>query len=143
MTVAQLDLFAANQLDLLAPPARPIVHALAEAREATAPRRFGNMPPGVAAKWERAWTVDVRQAFLDVAMAHPGEWIDSSRFYRTVAVPRDIGCCWGHAMHAMVRAGMLEERPRYYGGKRPGDAGYQGYTHEYRWYPPMSGEARA
>jgi hypothetical protein len=136
MSAGQLDLFAANQLDLLATPAPAAASVVRNSG-------LGGMPRSVQAKWDRAWTVDVRQAFLDVAIAQPGEWIDSSRFYRAVAIPQDIGCCWGHAMHAMVAAGMLEERPRYFGSDHPGKPNYQGHTNEYRWHPPMSGEARA
>ncbi|WBS00256.1 hypothetical protein OU994_18210 [Pseudoduganella sp. SL102] len=107
-----------------------------------ATRRAGGMPRSVEAKWERARSLEVRQAFLDVAMARPGEWIDGSDFYRTVAVPLDIGCCWGHAMGAMARAGMLDERPRYFGSDHPSKGNYKGYTHEYRWHVPMSAVAR-
>jgi hypothetical protein len=122
-----------SQLELFAPPASP----------AQPVRRGGGMPRSVEAKWARAWTVEVRQAFLDEAMKRPGEWIESSHFYRTVAVPHDIGCCWGHAMGSMVRAHMLEERPRHYGSKSPAEGGYLGYCHLYRWHPPMPAVARA
>jgi hypothetical protein len=119
-----------NQLELFATPAPP------------ARRVLGYGPPGVQAKWDRAWGLEVRQAFLDEAMKRPGEWIDGSDFYRAVAIPHDIGCCWGHAMGAMVRAGMLEESRRYFGSEFPGPD-YKGFTHLYRWRPPISAVARA
>ena len=104
-------------------------------------RRYSGRPAGVDAKWERSSTVEVRQAFLDVAIARPGEWIDGGVFYRTVAIPHDIGCCWGHAMGAMVRACMLEVKNHYYGSQFPGPD-YKGYNHMYRWRAPMSAVAR-
>lgn len=124
-----------HQLDLLAPPA-PVLPPAAEQRIC------GGMPRSVAAAWERAYGLEVRQAFLDVAMKRPGEWIDSGDFYRLVAIPHNIGCCWGHAMGAMARAGMLEVKNHYYGSEFPGPD-YKGYNHLYRWHPPMSGVARA
>lgn len=133
--MSQLDMFS-HQLDLLAPPA-PV------AAPVEAPHRMGGMPRSVEAKWMLAQTVEVRQAFLDEAMKRPGEWIDGSRFYRTVAQRFDIGCCWGHAMGAMARAGMLEVKNHYFGSDHPGKGNYKGYTHLYRWHPPMSEVARA
>lgn len=150
MMAAQLDLFAGNQVDLFA-ASTPMADALAIARRAQldlavpAPvlHRHTGMPPSVEAAWARAWTAEVRQAFLDVAMQQPGEWIDSGRFYAAVAIPQNIGCCWGHAMGAMVRAGMLQSRPRYFGSTSPAEGNYQGYTHEYCWHVPMLGVAHA
>lgn len=104
--------------------------------------RGGGMPRSVEAAWNRAWSAEVRQAFLDMAVAQPGEWIDGGRFYAAVAIPHKIGCCWGHAMGAMVRAGMLEVKNHYYGSERPGPD-YKGYNHLYRWRAPMSAVAHA
>lgn len=141
----QLDLFAGNQVDLFPAPAAVVSALLASTAAPVlepAPRRYSGRPPSVDAAWERAYTVEVRQAFLDEAMKRPGEWIEGSHFYRTVAQAHNIGCCWGHAMGAMVRAGMLEEKRRYYGSERPGPD-YKGFGHLYRWHPPMSEVARA
>lgn len=132
----QLDLFAGNQVDLFTAPPAMLAPAVA-------PRRLGGRPASVDAAWERASTAEVRQLFLDVAIARPGEWIDGSTFYNAVAIPQRIGCCWGHAMGAMARAGLLEVKNHYYGSDHPGKPGYKGYNHLYRWHPPMLGVAHA
>lgn len=131
--ILQLDLFAGNQLDLLAPPV-PM--------PAPAPAPRCGRPRSVDEAWVRAYSLEVRQAFLDEAMKRPGEWIDGGVFYSTVARRYNIGCCWGHAMGAMARAGMLEVKNHYYGSEFPGPD-YKGYNHLYRWHPPMSEVARA
>lgn len=136
---AQLDLFAGNQLDLLA---NQTVTALSNALDvAIGPRRSGGMPRTVEAAWERAYSLEVRQAFLDEFMAKPGEWM-SAHSCRAVVDKYNISCCAGHAVSAMARAGMLEAKNHYYGSERPGPD-YKGFNTLYRWRAPLSGVAHA
>lgn len=95
--------------------------------------RVGGAPATVAAKWERAQTEEVRQAYLDVAHAHPGEWLDH-RAFQEVRERYDLTSCWSRPLYYLVHAGLLEQRNVYFGSERPGPD-YTGFHNEWRAAP--------
>lgn len=94
------------------------------------PTRRGGMPRSVEAKLERAQTGDVRQAYLAVARALPGDWLAHGAF-REVRERYDLTCCWARPLDYLVRAGLLEQRNVYAGSETPGPD-YKGFHNEWR-----------
>jgi len=97
--------------------------------------RLCGMPPDVERKWRVAFSPEVELAVLAVVAARPGEWFGRSAF-RQIIEQHDIGFCIGHALGAIARKGLMQERPVYLGkgigAEQPGSPNYRGYTREWR-----------
>lgn len=135
MSVAQLDLFAANQLDLLT--AVPVSQSAAPA--AVGPTRPCGMPRSVAEMHVRAGSAEVVAAMLEVAKARPGEWLTYAPFESTIK-RFNISSCRARPMYQLVQAGELEERRVYFGTREVGP-GYKGFGHEWRYTPKAAANA--
>jgi hypothetical protein len=102
---------------------------------APAPVRHSGMPPCVERAWERAYSDQVTAEVLAVAAARPEEWLGWNDF-RSLIRQHDIGCCFGHAIGAIARRGLLQERKvclgKGIGAAQPGSGNYQGYTCQWK-----------
>ncbi|MGK5080505.1 hypothetical protein [Janthinobacterium sp. HLX7-2] len=80
--------------------------------------------------WELAFSRSVEVAVLAVFAARPDEWLDF-RDFKKVIEKYKIGCCFGHVLSHISRAGKTVPKNIYFGSDHPGTPNYLGFKTVY------------
>lgn len=92
-------------------------------------RRPRGGPPGVQDAWAHGFSAPIMDELVARLNARLGQWLGWNDF-ADIRDRHRIGCCMGHVLANLERAGRIAEKRVYYGTECPTLPGeYRGYGH--------------